>query len=171
MSNRLVFFLVVAAGVAADLWTKAAVFGRLDPGERFAVISGFFYLAPVRNPGAVWSLFQEVPPAAWVVLRGLIASGLLVFYLRQEALPFLVQIAFAFVLAGAIGNLHDNALTAEGSVRDFVLWVFFGWPFPTFNVADSMITVGAITLAVYYAFFEHRHRLERGGAVGGRGGR
>jgi len=171
MSHRLVFFAVVVAGVVADLWTKAAVFSRLSLYEKHEVIPGFFYIAPIENPGAVWSLFQEVPANVWVVLRGGIAFFLLVYYLQQKHLPSLVRLGFAFILAGALGNLHDNAFTDHGRVRDFILWVFFGWNFPTFNIADSMISVGAVILAIYYLFFEPKLAATRAAGAGGPGGK
>jgi signal peptidase II len=158
MSNRWVFLSVVALGVVADLWTKAAVFARWSLRDQHEVIPGFFFIAPVENPGAVWSLFQTVTPMSWVILRGAISLALIVFYFKQKHLPTLVRLAFAFVIAGALGNLHDNALTDHGKVRDFIRWVFFGWAFPTFNIADSMISVGACTLAVYYMFIEPRQQ-------------
>ena len=60
------------------------------------------------------------------------------------------------ILSGALGNLYDNLFqpipAAEGRpfgpVRDFID-VYFGiwdWHFPTFNVADSCISVGAVLL-------------------------
>ncbi|HVS19039.1 MAG TPA: signal peptidase II, partial [Planctomycetota bacterium] len=63
--------------------------------------------------------------------------------------------ALVLVLAGAVGNLYDNLFTAArregarfGEVRDFID-VYFGlwdWHFPTFNVADACISVGAVLL-------------------------
>ena len=58
------------------------------------------------------------------------------------------------VLAGALGNLHDNLFLERhsgetfGWVRDFIDVYFsrWAWHFPTFNVADSCITVGAVLL-------------------------
>jgi signal peptidase II len=55
----------------------------------------------------------------------------------------------SLVFAGAVGNLYDNFVRADRSVRDFLYfsgtWPF-EWRFPAFNVADSCITVGAIGL-------------------------
>ena len=60
-------------------------------------------------------------------------------------------VAIGLVLGGAVGNLLDRVFRGDGwldgKVIDFIDFNFF----PTFNVADSAITIGAI-LAVLLAF-------------------
>jgi signal peptidase II len=60
-------------------------------------------------------------------------------------------LVLGLILAGAIGNLYDNFVRADRSVRDFLhftgAWPF-AWDFPAFNVADACITVGAVGLFV-----------------------
>ena len=163
MSNPLVFFFVVAVGVAADLWTKSAIFDRLSLHGQEEVIEGFLYWAPILNPGAAWSLFQNVPSVGWVIFRGLVVLMILGFYFSQKGLPTYARLGFAAIVSGALGNLHDNAFTDHGQVRDFIRCVFGSWAFPTFNVADSLITLGGITLGIYFLLHEPR----RSGAVKG----
>ncbi len=159
MARSLVFFVVFCAGLGLDLWSKDAAF-RAVPSSyapRIPVIDGFFYIAHAKNPGAMWSQFQDFPRWVWIVLRGGVALVLAGYLARHHArFPLFVHVAFAFVLAGALGNLHDNALLDHGCVRDFLLFVFWGWPFPTFNVADSLIFCGAVLLLFYFAFLDGR---------------
>jgi signal peptidase II len=56
----------------------------------------------------------------------------------------LLAIGLSLVLGGAIGNLVDRA--SLGYVTDFIQVWFGSWPFPSFNVADSAISVGAALL-------------------------
>ena len=66
----------------------------------------------------------------------------------------LVMAALALVLGGAVGNLIDRAFL--GYVTDFIRVDFdirFFDPFPSFNVADSSITVGAVLLIIDSLFF------------------
>jgi signal peptidase II len=156
-SKKLVFLAIVAAGVAADLWTKHAAFealerapGRLDRGE-IVVIEGFFHLYEMRNPGMAWSLLQGVDRRVWIVVRGILSLVLVAVYWTRPRMPWWANVAFALVIAGALGNLYDNAFTKDGRVRDFVLLIFGSWRFPVFNLADSMITVGAPLLLLYFA--------------------
>jgi signal peptidase II len=56
-------------------------------------------------------------------------------------------LALALVCGGATGNLVDRIRSPEGVV-DFLDVGVGDWRWPTFNVADSAITVGAIALAI-----------------------
>ena len=60
----------------------------------------------------------------------------------------------ALVLGGAIGNLIDRL--NYGYVTDFVQVWFGDWAYPSFNVADVGITVGAGLLIIDALFFSGR---------------
>jgi signal peptidase II len=72
-------------------------------------------------------------------------------YWTRPRMTWWANVAFAFVVAGALGNLYDNAFAQDGRVRDFILLIFWGWRFPVFNIADSMITIGAPLLLLFFA--------------------
>jgi len=58
-----------------------------------------------------------------------------------------ILVALSLVLAGAVGNFVDRL--ARRYVIDFVEWYWWNRPdlrWPTFNVADSMLTVGIVLL-------------------------
>ena len=59
---------------------------------------------------------------------------------------YVLSAGLALVLGGAIGNVIDRFRL--GYVVDFVQVMFGSWPFPSFNVADSAITVGAVLLII-----------------------
>ncbi len=175
---RLVRFGLVAALVVADLWTKSAVFRWLTvrPGgedrERFAAFAAddryqlvhasegwwrftlwepWLYFMLGENKGAAWGLFADYP---WLLLGARVAAVLLLLVLVWRLTrPWTLVWALVLILAGALGNLHDNLMRRDGShpiggVRDFIDVYFarWDWHFPTFNVADSCITVGAVLL-------------------------
>jgi signal peptidase II len=153
-SKRLVFLAIVVIGVAADLWTKQAAFRALEkvpPRTSIVVVEGFFHLFEMRNPGMAWSLFQKVDRRIWIAIRGVLSVVLVAVYLTRPRLTWWANAAFGLVVAGALGNLYDNALLEDGKVRDFILLIFWGWRFPVFNLADAMITVGAPLLLLYFA--------------------
>ncbi len=144
MNPRIVFLLILISGVVADLWTKSWAFERVPSAwsPRIELIPGFFYIGHAKNDGAMWSLFQGLPSWIWVALRGSVSALILGWYWTRPRLPFMAHVAFGLILAGALGNLHDN-IFGDGRVRDFLLVWFGSWPFPMFNLADSMICVGA----------------------------
>jgi signal peptidase II len=154
--KRLVFVAVVVFGVALDLWSKHVAFEALaeakSRGQRdIVVVEGFFHLHEMRNPGMAWSLFQNVDRRVWIAIRGTLSLVLIVVWWTRPRLSWWANLAFAFVVAGALGNLYDNGFAPGGHVRDFLLFIFWGWSFPVFNVADAMITIGAPALLLYFA--------------------
>ncbi len=108
----------------------------------------------VENPGAAWGLFRGFSPGFRNLFFTLVSLGAVAFILRYyrrlaDDQRFL-QVALAFVLAGAVGNFIDRL--ARRYVIDFVEWYWWNRPdlrWPTFNVADSLIVVGVIMLVLH----------------------
>jgi signal peptidase II len=107
-----------------------------------------FELVSWGNTGTIWGWFQDAT-LPLMVMRCLAVIGLFWFLGKTDRGARLQQVVLSLILAGALGNLYDNFTRADRSVRDFLhfsgTWPV-AWDFPAFNVADSCITVGAITL-------------------------
>ena len=157
--------------VGLDLWSKQAVFGWLggdDPPvtqrdghghERYVLVDNWLALMLSENHGAAFGKFGEYPH---VLVGGRVVAVvvLLIALWRIRRGSFLTLWGVVLVLAGAAGNLYDNLMRARdpgrpfGAVRDFID-VYFGiwdYHFPTFNVADSCITLGAVCFLVQGLF-------------------
>lgn len=153
--------------VVADLWSKSAVFTAMQaraeagsfahlpegqrPGELvFATDALRFELVTWGNTGTIWGLGQSAT-VPLIVLRCVAVVGLFWFVRTIPRAHRLHHLVLGLILAGALGNLYDNFVRADRSVRDFLhftgSWPFV-WDFPAFNVADACITVGAIGLFV-----------------------
>ncbi|WP_158228408.1 signal peptidase II [Pseudonocardia sp. MH-G8] len=125
-----------AAGgvVLVDVVTKRLADTRL-PGAPVELGIGRLQLS--HNSGVAFSLGNGLP--TWVVLGVAslitigVAAAIILGYLRPP-------VPAGLVLGGAVGNVVDRA--GDGAVTDF-LWL--GW-FPTFNLADTAITLGALAL-------------------------
>ena len=161
----------VAVLVALDLVTKTAMFrwlarapgAELPPGAevwfnghwRVPLIGDFLGLMLSENKGAAWGMGDEFPYLL-VGGRAVAVVVLAVLLWRAPRGQWVSTTAFVLVLAGALGNLVDNLFRPRtdghpfGAVRDFIHVYFERWEyhFPTFNVADSCITVGAVLLIV-----------------------
>ncbi|HIG85448.1 MAG TPA: signal peptidase II [Planctomycetes bacterium] len=123
---------------------------------RHSVLGESVTLMHNLNYGAAFGFLQSIP---WVLVlgRALAAGVLVVLLIRAGPGRAWHVLALILVLAGCLGNLWDN-LTYEplagregmpfGPVRDFidVYFSYWDWHFPTFNVADSAISVGALVL-------------------------
>lgn len=129
-----------AAGVAAvDLLIKAVAERRL----RSPVDLGLIQLQLVHNSGVAFSVGQALPAWTVIALTASICVALLAYAWR--AVPHsrpVARLALGVVLGGAAGNLVDRA--TDGVVTDYL---HTGW-FPTFNLADTLIVVGAATLTL-----------------------
>ncbi len=143
--------LVVAAIVVAlDQLTKALVinaFGPAEDGKSKAIIPKVLDFRHDENTGAAFSLFQG--RSTTLLLIGVVVIGVLIYYYR--ALPQgspLLRVAVGAVLGGAIGNIIDRVRL--GHVTDWIHVTHY----PTFNLADSCITVGMITLAISLLFLD-----------------
>lgn len=120
-----------------------------------AVLPDFFHLRYAENPGAAWGLLAEAPERFRALFFELVSAGAVAFillhYRKLRDDQRLLRIAFALVLGGAVGNLVDRL--ARGYVIDFIDWHWYDPRFlapmrhwPTFNVADSGITLGVALL-------------------------
>jgi signal peptidase II len=141
---------VAACVVILDLLTKIIVVATVTPNEPVRVLGGLIYFSLIRNPGAAFSMATGM---TW--LLALIAIGVVAMIIRMaprlRSTPWAVSLGL--VLGGAIGNLIDRIFRApgflQGHVVDFVS--VFGPNaeyFPVFNVADSAITIGGISLVI-----------------------
>lgn len=103
---------------------------------------GFLTISYTTNTGAAFSLLQQ--QTLWLALVSLIVAGGIIFFydkIPQEKIP---QVLFAIFLGGVLGNLLDRLFS--GYVVDFIDLSFW----PSFNIADSAITLAAIGLVIYY---------------------
>jgi lipoprotein signal peptidase len=157
----MLFWLPLLPLIVLDVRSKSAVFefllekagGVFDITMSQAVFSTAwvdFDLVNFLNRGTVWGLGEEFHEGLKFLRVGAIAV-ILYFLYRTPASQRAMVCALGLIMAGAVGNLHDNFFNDmpryEGAVRDFIHFHNPGsWDFPAFNVADSCITVGAVTL-------------------------
>jgi signal peptidase II len=174
LSRSLVFLLIAGTGCAVDLLTKKLIFDWLDipPNSH----THWFWtnvvgLQTSLNEGALFGLGQGQVPV-FATLSVAAAAGILIWvFYGGGARDWHLTIALGCVMAGILGNLYDrlglpgliwdglDGVHAAGqpvrAVRDFVLVKFWGWSWPNFNVADSLLVCGAILL-LWHAFRKPR---------------
>jgi signal peptidase II len=138
--------------IVLDQITKTLIIGQFSLHESVRVTS-FFNIVRAHNTGAAFSFLAGA--SGWqrwfFVGLGLAASVFIVYMLRKHPEQTLFCFAVSLILGGALGNVIDRLL--HGYVVDFLDFHFrFLAPlfpqghFPSFNIADSAITVGAACL-------------------------
>ena len=145
--RRLAGLAAAALVLVADKALKWLMIGPLALPERQVIdLIPFFDLRWAQNYGVSFSLLTASGDTSrWllVALTAAIASGVLIWLLREKALPEVF--ALGMVLGGALGNIHDRATL--GYVIDYADLHFGDFrPFQIFNLADAAISVGVVII-------------------------
>ena len=154
-------YLAIAGGVfLIDQSSKAWAVSRLKLGGDMPVISGFLNFAYAQNTGVAFSMLDDHGDTGkWgLSIVALVAAVLvLYFFWRTPRSDDRILGALALLLAGIAGNVTDRMRL--GYVIDFIDVQFGNWHYPTFNVADAAICVGA-GLLVIDMFFSKKKASE-----------
>jgi len=150
-------WVVIAGGVfVADQVTKALVEASIPEHTTVPVIPRFLNLIHTKNAGAAFGLFSDSPATWKTVLLIVVSSALLAIVIgvmwRNQQFRWDTGVGLALILGGALSNLFDRI--RFGRVVDFVDVYFRGYHWPTFNLADSAIVVGAGLLVFHLLFLE-----------------
>jgi signal peptidase II len=152
----LVWLALAALIIVADQFTKTLILGHFQLGDS-QTITSFFNLVRVHNTGAAFSFLAGA--SGWqryfFIGLGLAATVFIIWMLRKYPSETMFCTAIAFIMGGALGNVIDRML--HGYVVDFIQVHGAGWYFPSFNLADSAITLGAALL-----IFDEIRRVKRG---------
>jgi len=154
-NNALGWLLLSAGVIALDQLTKVIVLDALQPYVPHPVIPGFLNWTLAFNTGAAFSFLADQQGwQRWLFsVLAVAVSAVLVRWLAHTARgDWHTALPLALVIGGALGNLIDRV--RFGHVIDFIQVYYQQWAFPSFNIADSAISVGAILL-VFFGLFAH----------------
>jgi signal peptidase II len=161
-NSQLRWLWVSVAIIALDQITKLLANTQL--GFHMPVeILPIFNLNLTYNYGAAWSILDDA--SGWqrwfFLIFAITVSIILVGWLtRLSADEKFSALAFVMVIGGALGNASDRIF--HGYVIDFIQFHYGGWAFPTFNIADSAITIGVV-LMLWDSLLQHRKESEVSG--------
>lgn len=178
-ANRYVAFAVMSmGGLAADLVTKKWAFsgpGTL-PGHVDWLVKDYIGIQTSLNEGALFGMGQGM--VFWFAAVSLIAVLAIPAWLFvwRSAHDWWLTLALGGIFGGVLGNLYDR-LGLHGEVRwdghpqagETIYavrdWILFQandqWRWPNFNIADSLLVVGAAVL-FFRALKEPKHDAESG---------
>jgi len=150
-------YLLAAFGIyMVDQMTKAWAVRTLRFGDDQVILKGFLDLVYTENKGIAFGQLQEGGAfGRWffVVLAIAAAVAVVYYFIRTPRNDDRILGGCALLLAGILGNLTDRIRL--GYVVDFIVLHAGDYHWPTFNVADASITLGALLLA-YDLIFDHR---------------
>jgi len=149
MKNKYLWVtLTIGAVLILDQVTKYLVETRVRLYTTVTVIPGFFNITHVRNRGAAFGILSS-SYGTWrslffvtVTIVAIAVIARLIWKTRER----LLLVAFALIAGGAVGNLIDRI--RYGEVVDFIQWYVKSYYWPSFNIADSAISVGVGLLVI-----------------------
>lgn len=137
-------YLLAAVVVGLDHFTKRWAATEFADGPH-VIIPGVLSFRFTENPGAAFSLFENAGP--FLGIAAVVAVGLVGVALARKR-PGYEVVGFGLIIGGALGNLIDRIARGPGFLDGRVIdWVQLP-NFPTFNVADSAISLAVVTLLV-----------------------
>jgi signal peptidase II len=140
-------FIAAALSIFLDQLTKSFIRTYAATRGTVQVIRGFFEISYAENTGAAFGMFRGRNTIFIVI--GFLAIGFVFAYYRQFKANLWMKVSLGLILGGALGNLIDRIVLR--SVTDFirVRWWFLHlrW-WPTFNIADASVCIGAAMLIV-----------------------
>ncbi len=148
--------LIVFAGIVvlADQLTKIAIWNTIPLYHSMPVIPGFFDLTHIHNPGGAFGIFANLSDGwrQFIFLVLISAAIIAIFCFYRIIPPTHPWLAFglALIFGGAVGNLIDRIRLGE--VIDFLKFYIGSYQWPSFNVADSAITVGVGIFIIHLLF-------------------
>lgn len=146
---KLAYLAIAGAVFMIDQMTKAWAARSLRFGGEWPIIPNFLNFSYAQNTGVAFSMFdQQGDPGRWSLSIVAIVAGALVLYFfwRTPRSDDRILGSLALLLAGIAGNVADRMRL--GFVIDFIDVQFGSWHYPTFNVADAAICIGAGLLII-----------------------
>lgn len=108
------------------------------------------------NEGVAFSFLSDMSGWMIVMMRMAIVLFILWWWRGASKSGEILHIGFAMIVAGAIGNIIDRFI--YGHVVDYVLFHLETWSFAVFNLADSLITLGAIAVGFSEIFLQQKNK-------------
>ena len=139
LTSRRATLLIAAVVVAADQLTKAWASSALADGP-VILVPGVLALQLNTNTGAAFGFFRG---GGSIIGVAAIVAVVAILRLSAGSVNRMEFTGLGLILGGAIGNLLDRFLRGDGLLDGAVVdWIQLP-NFPTFNIADAAITIGA----------------------------
>ena len=140
---------VIANHFGVDLMNRQV---HSTDSEVITIIKNFCYIGGAINNKAAFSLGPS--RVVLLIISIVMSAGFIAFYIYQyKKLNTVYKLALALMISGAVGNLIDRAFywpstTGFDGVIDWIIFVFWGWEFAMFNIADACLVIGIIIILV-----------------------
>ncbi|ACQ52928.1 signal peptidase II [Clostridium botulinum] len=139
--------IVLILGIFLDRISKIWALNTLASGRDIVVIKNIFSFSYLENRGAAFGIFQN-RLIFLSLITAIVILGVVYFIVKYKPTSKLLKISLSLIISGAIGNLIDRIYYKF--VVDFIMLHYKDvYYFPTFNVADMLVVIGTVLLAIY----------------------
>ncbi len=146
-----------------DVVTKYLVVRNFGFGDRADFFGGFFRIALVYNEGGVFGIMQG-HKNLFLVVSIIVLTLMVAYYIIEKNKTVLFSASMALIVSGAVGNIIDRLVPGRPGVVDFISVGVDGiYRWPSFNVADSSIVVGAFLLILVFYQEERKRKSQQAG--------
>ncbi len=139
--NSYLIFSILFAVIILDQLTKYILRSFVHFPRQIVIIKDFFYISYIENTGAAFGMMKNM--GLFLTIISFIVIIAFVYFYKKIPKNIFAYTAVGLIMGGCIGNLIDRIIF--GFVTDFIDFTFW----PSFNIADSAISIGAI-IAIYY---------------------
>jgi signal peptidase II len=155
--DYLVPLAIIAVILPLDIVTKYFVVQKFGFGDRADFLGSFLRIALVYNEGGVFGILQG-HKNLFLIVSVIVLMLMVLYYFFEKNKSSLFSTSMALIVSGAIGNIIDRLVPGRPGVVDFISIGVDGiYRWPSFNVADSSIVVGAFLLILVF-YREERKR-------------
>jgi signal peptidase II len=138
--------IVIFLGLVLDRLAKVWALSSLKEQDGIILIRDFLKLEYLENRGAAFGILQNKLILLTLVTLFIIA-GMIYYIIKYKPKSKFLRISFALIISGALGNLFDRLFYKY--VVDFISIHYKEiYYFPTFNIADMLVVVGTLILAI-----------------------
>jgi len=161
MKKHIIAGILLLSTLILDVITKHAIVNNISLHERINVIGSFVQLTLIYNRGGLFGILQGYQ-MYFLIISIIVLILLVLFYIFEKEKRPLFCYSMALIVSGAVGNIIDR-ISGRPGVVDFIYIgndEVFRWP--AFNVADSVIVIGAILLLIVYVQEEIKRKKIQG---------
>jgi signal peptidase II len=157
MKKHIIPAVTVMLTLAADILSKNLAIKYLGFYDKIDFLGGVLRLDLTYNQGGVFGIMQGYKNF-FLIVSLVVLVIMIAYYFYEKALPGMFRGAMALIIGGAGGNIMDRLIAGRPGVVDFISVGVDGvYRWPTFNIADSVIIVGAFLL-VLVIYFEDKKK-------------
>ena len=163
MLKKILPCLVGVIVLIADIISKLFIVKNISYGGGYDYLGGFLRITLVYNDGGVFGILRG-HKTMFLIVSIVVLIIMIAYFIYEKNRTFLFTLSMSLIFSGAVGNILDRLFPDRPGVVDFIsvgFDSFYRWP--SFNIADSAIVVGAFLLII--VFYKAEKELKKGPAA------